>query len=162
MHRVGLDLGGSSVGVGVVNEDDGIISYSAVPAEAGRPAEQVIATMAQAVNTVLEQAGIRVEDCAGIGVGAPGTCDEKNGVVYRSYSMDWTDLPLANMLKEYFPVPVLVDNDANCAALAEVKAGAVFHPTARLLRQRGIKQILLRQRWLCHRGFALIPHRKRG
>ena len=124
MYRVGIDLGGTNIAVGVVNEDYEIISYTTVPTEARRPAEQVIATMAQAVNTVLEQAGIRVEDCAGIGVGAPGTCDEKNGVVYRSYSMDWTDLPLANMLKEYFPVPVLVDNDANCAALAEVKAGA--------------------------------------
>ena len=123
MYRVGIDLGGTNIAVGVVNEDYEIISYTTVPTEARRPAEQVIATMAQAVNTVLEQAGIRVEDCAGIGVGAPGTCDEKNGVVYRSYSMDWTDLPLANMLKKYFPVPVLVDNDANCAALAEGKAG---------------------------------------
>lgn len=124
MYRVGIDLGGTNIAVGVVNEDYKIISYTTVPTEARRPAEQVIATMAQAVNTALEQAGIRVEDCAGIGVGAPGTCDVKNGVVYRSYSMDWTDLPLADMLKEYFPVPVLVDNDANCAALAEVKAGA--------------------------------------
>ena len=103
MYRVGIDLGGTNIAVGVVNEDYKIISYTTVPTEARRPAEQVIATMAQAVNTALEQAGIRVEDCAGIGVGAPGTCDVKNGVVYRSYSMDWTDLPLADMLKEYFP-----------------------------------------------------------
>lgn len=124
MYRVGIDLGGTNIAVGVVNDSFEIISYTTVPTEAHRPAEQVVATMAQAVQTVLAQAGLKAEDCAGIGVGAPGTCDVENGVVYRSYSLDWTDLPLAEMLGSYFPLPVLVNNDANCAALAEVKAGA--------------------------------------
>jgi len=124
MYRVGIDLGGTNIAVGVVNEDYEIISYTTVPTQAQRSAQEVIATMAQAVRTVLEQAGIKETDCVSIGVGAPGTCDVKNGVVYRSYSLDWTDVPLAQMLGEYFSIPVLVDNDANCAALAEVKAGA--------------------------------------
>lgn len=124
MYRVGIDLGGTNIAAGVVNESCEIISYTTVPTEAQRPAEQVIASMAQAVNTVLEQANLEIEDCTSIGVGAPGTCDVINGIVYRSYSMNWTDLPLAEMLGEYFPIPVFVNNDANCAALAEVKAGA--------------------------------------
>lgn len=124
MYRVGIDLGGTNIAVGVVNDNFEIVSYTTVPTEAHRPAEQVVFTMAQAVRTVLEQAGLKAEECAGIGVGAPGTCDVKNGVVYRSYSLDWTDLPLAEMLGKYFTIPVLVNNDANCAALAEVKAGA--------------------------------------
>lgn len=117
-------MGGTNIAVGLVDEAYDIISYTTVPTMAQRPAEQVIASMAETVNTALERAGIRAEECAGIGVGAPGTCDVKNGVVYRSYSMNWTDLPLAKMLSNHFSIPILVDNDANCAALAEVKAGA--------------------------------------
>lgn len=124
MYRVGIDLGGTNIAVGVVNDSYEIVSYITVPTEAQRSAEAVVATMAQAVNAALEQARIKIEDCLSLGVGAPGTCDVKNGVVYRSYSMNWTNLPLAQMLGEYFPIPVFVDNDANCAALAEVKAGA--------------------------------------
>lgn len=124
MYRVGIDLGGTNIAVGLVNDDYEIISYTTVPTEAWRSADEVVATMAQAVNTVLDQAGLKAEDCVSIGVGAPGTCDVQNGVVYRSYSMNWTDLPLAQMMGKHFSIPVLVDNDANCAALAEVKAGA--------------------------------------
>ena len=124
MYRVGIDLGGTNIAVGVVDDNYEIVSYITVPTEAQRSAEAVVATMAQAVHAALEQAKIKEEDCLSLGVGAPGTCDVKNGVVYRSYSMNWTNLPLAQMLGKYFSIPVFVDNDANCAALAEVKAGA--------------------------------------
>lgn len=124
MYRVGIDLGGTNIAVGVVNDKYEIISYTTVPTQAQRPPEQVVNTMAQAVKEALSQAGLRVEDCVSIGVGAPGTCDVKRGIVYRSYSLDWTDLPLAEMMGRRFSIPIFVDNDANCAALAEVKAGA--------------------------------------
>lgn len=124
MYRVGIDLGGTNIAVGVVDEGYQIVSYVTVPTQAQRPPEQVVASMAQAVKTALAQANLTEEDCVGIGVGAPSTCDVKNGIAYRSYSLDWTDVPLAELMSKHFSIPIRVDNDANCAALAEVKAGA--------------------------------------
>ena len=124
MYRVGIDLGGTNIAAGVVDDAYQIISYTTIPTEAHRPPEQIVASMCQAVRAVLRQAGLSEADCGSIGVGAPGTCDGESGVVYRSYSLDWTDLPLSAMMSASFSVPVRVNNDANCAALAEVKAGA--------------------------------------
>lgn len=124
-YRVGIDLGGTNIAVGVVNEAFEIISYTTTPTEAHRSAQAVVDSMCEAVRTVLRQAGLSEADCDSIGIGAPGTCDPRSGVVYRSYSMNWTDLPLGDMIARQFPtIPVRVENDANCAALAEVKAGA--------------------------------------
>lgn len=124
-YRVGIDLGGTNIAVGVVNGDFEIISYTSVPTEAHRSAQEVVDSMCGAVRAVLRQAELTEADCCSIGIGAPGTCDPQTGVVYRSYSMNWTNLPLGDMIGRQFPtIPVHVENDANCAALAEVKAGA--------------------------------------
>lgn len=124
MVRVGVDLGGTNIAVGLVNEQHEITAYTSVPTGAKRPAEQIVADLCDAVDSVLQKAGIHVEDCEMIGVGAPGTCDVQRGIVIRSYSLSWTNIPLSAMMGERFSVPIRLDNDANCAALAEVKAGA--------------------------------------
>lgn len=124
MYRVGIDLGGTNIAVGVVNDRYDIVSHVSVPTGAARSAEQIVKDIAGAVGTALEKAGLAGSDCCMIGIGAPGTCDVERGLVIRSYSLNWTNVPLLAMLREYFSVPVRIDNDANCAALAEVKAGA--------------------------------------
>ncbi|MEN6593631.1 MAG: ROK family protein [Clostridiaceae bacterium] len=124
MVRVGVDLGGTNIAVGLVNERHEMIAYTSVPTEAKRPAELIVADLCGAVDSVLQKAGICADDCDSIGVGAPGTCDVQRGIVIRSYSLSWANVALSAMMKERFSVPIRLDNDANCAALAEVKAGA--------------------------------------
>jgi len=124
MYRIGVDLGGTNIAVGLVNERHEMIAYTSVPTGAKRPAAPIVADLCDAVDTVLQKAGIRADDCEGIGVGAPGTCDVQRGIVIRSYSLSWENVPLCAMMKERFSLPIRLDNDANCAALAEVKAGA--------------------------------------
>lgn len=55
---------------------------------------------------------------------SPGTIDSQNGVVLYSNNIRWDNVPLAKELQKYLPVPVCVQNDANCAALGEVLCGA--------------------------------------
>ncbi len=124
MYRIGIDLGGTNIAVGVVNEAYEIVAQHSVPTEADRPAAEVIADMAAAVETVLGQAGLTVADCQSIGIGSPGTCDSCRGVVVRAYNLNWFDVPVCRMLEERFHIPVRLSNDANCAALAETVAGA--------------------------------------
>ena len=123
MYRVGVDLGGTNIAVGLVNDRYEIIAYNSVPTNAKRPAEQIVADIGGAIKSVLEKSGVNGADCSMIGIGAPGICDVECGVVVRSYSLAWDNVPLVAMMKELFDIPVRIDNDANCAALAEVKTG---------------------------------------
>ena len=124
MYRIGIDLGGTNIAVGVVNDRYEIVARRSVPTGAERPAEEVIRDMGDAVEETLRQAGLTAVDCASMGVGAPGACDPQTGVVKRAYNLNWFDVPVCRMLHQRFGIPVRLGNDANCAALAEVVAGA--------------------------------------
>ena len=124
MYRIGIDLGGTNIAVGVVNERHEIVSHTSVPTLAHRSPEAVIADMGRAVQAALDQAGVTAANCASIGVGSPGTCDSDRGVVVRAYNLGWYEVPVCQMLTERFGIPARLSNDANCAALAEYVAGA--------------------------------------
>ena len=124
MYRIGIDLGGTNIAVGVVDDRHRIVAEASLPAGAHRPAEQVVADMCRAVELALDKAGLTPADCASIGVGAPGTCDPERGVVVRAYNLNWFDVPVYAMLTAHFGLPARLSNDANCAALAETVAGA--------------------------------------
>ena len=126
MYRIGIDLGGTNIAVGLVNEKYEIVAHHSVPTGASRPAEQVIADMGDAVEAVLSKAGVAVEACESIGIGSPGNCDSERGVVVRAYNLGWFDVPVCDMLQRRFGIPVRLSNDANCAALAETVAGAAI------------------------------------
>lgn len=121
---LGIDIGGTAVKIGIVNEAYEIIAQTSIPTDAKRPYEQVIADMGQAALKLLAKNGYEIRDCLGVGVGSPGTVDSKNGVVLYSNNIRWDHVPLAAELKKYLPVPVYISNDANCAALGEAAKGA--------------------------------------
>ena len=126
MYRIGIDLGGTNIAVGVVNENYEIVAHHSVPTGASRPAEEVIRDMGDAVEAVLVKAGVSIDQCESMGIGSPGTCDSEQGVVARAYNLGWFDVPVCAMLHERFGIPVRLSNDANCAALAETVAGAAI------------------------------------
>ena len=123
MYRIGIDLGGTNIAVGVVNEQHHIVFQTSRPTEATRPYQEVIADMIDAVEAALLGAGVGIADCASIGIGSPGTCDSQLGVVVRAYNLGWFHVPICQIMQEHFGIPVRISNDANVAALAEVVAG---------------------------------------
>jgi len=124
MFRVGIDLGGTNIAVGTVSESDRILSKVSVPTLASRPWPAVVADMGDAVEAAAAQAGLSLSDCVQIGIGSPGTCDSRQGTVVRAYNLGWYGVPVCSALQERFQVPAKLSNDANCAALGEVVAGA--------------------------------------
>ena len=124
MYRIGIDLGGTNIAVGVVDDRHNIIAEASVPTGAFRPAEEMVADMCRAVEMALDKAGLIAADCASIGIGSPGTCDSEAGTVLRAYNLGWFNVPVCQMLHDRFGIPVHLSNDANCAALAEIVAGA--------------------------------------
>lgn len=124
MIRIGIDLGGTNIAVGAVDDGHAIVSRVSVPTLARRPAAEVVGDMGDAVEAALAKAGLSIGGCRSIGIGSPGTCNSAAGVVERAYNLGWDHVPVCRMLEERFHVPCRLSNDANCAALAEQVAGA--------------------------------------
>ena len=124
MYRAGIDLGGTNIKAGIVDENQKILVEDSVPTRVERPYQEIIKDMADLVKNLLNKIHATEAELSGVGVGSPGTVDAANGVVLYSNNFDWDNIPLAAELGKYFTCPIKVSNDANCAALGEVKAGA--------------------------------------
>ena len=75
MYRIGIDLGGTNIAAGVVDEGQHIVAEVSLPTGAERPAEAVVADICRAAEKAMEKAGITAAHCASVGIGSPGTCD---------------------------------------------------------------------------------------
>ena len=133
-YAIGIDLGGTNIAAGIVTEDYKLLEKGSVPTKAQRPWQEVAADMARLAMELVEKAGLSRADCAGIGVGSPGICNGDTGEVVYSNNLYWDDVPLCPTLTRLTGLPCRLSNDANCAALGEVVAGAATgYKTAVLL-----------------------------
>lgn len=123
-RRLGIDIGGTSIKAGTVNQENEIIGRAAVPTDAGRPWQTVAQDIVKAAQLALQDAGHTEKECLSLGVGCPGTIDAQSGTVVYSNNLHWKDVPLAQALQKAFSLPVHISNDANCSTLGEVRAGA--------------------------------------
>ena len=124
MLRIGIDLGGTKIAAGVIDENYTLLSRAELPTRAAQGAETVVDDMAECIRLALAKLGKSLGDCAGAGIGSPGLCDTAAGSVRNAHNLGWYGVPVCAMLSEKVGLPVKVDNDANCAALGEVVAGA--------------------------------------
>ena len=124
MYYLGIDLGGTNIAVGIVNEQGEILARKTVPTEVSRGEDAVIARMADAARALTEEAGIPLTSITSVGVGSPGAIDSAAGVVVSACNLPFSNTPLAARLEALLDRPVKVENDANAAAWAEAVAGA--------------------------------------
>lgn len=124
MYRLGLDIGGTSIKIGIVNERHEIICKCSEPTKVGETAECNVERMASRVNQLIEESEIPREEILFMGVGSPGAIDMRKGIVLFSNNFTWENVPLVDMLKERLSLPVLMANDAQCALIGELTAGA--------------------------------------
>lgn len=122
--RIGIDIGGTDVKIGLVDVHEKLLASCRFPTRAERPAEEVIAEIGQRTLELLAGQELTVDQCMGAGVGVAGTVDRKWGVVRYSNNLRWENVSLAQILGKYLPIPVRVANDADCAAFGEAAAGA--------------------------------------
>ena len=125
MYYLGIDLGGTNIAVGIVNENYEIISKGSVPTLANRDGKLIIKDMAELCKKLVANAGLTLNDIAYAGIATPGTADSDTGVVVYANNLPFNNFPIADLLKEYLGVEkVYIENDANAAAKAEAIAGA--------------------------------------
>lgn len=122
MYYIGIDLGGTNIAVGLVNEEGRIIAKTETPTLASRPYQELIKDMAACAKKVMEEAKITEDELHSIGVGIPGVAD-KDGMVIFCTNLGWRNVPLRAELQQYINKPVYMDNDATVAGWAECQAG---------------------------------------
>jgi len=124
LYYIGVDLGGTKIAAGVVNEDGKIIHKDGIPTYRERPDNEIIKDMAMLVLKVIRDANIDIKDVKSIGIGAPGTSNNKKGTIIYANNLNFNNSPVRSEMQKYIDLPVILENDANCAALAESIAGA--------------------------------------
>lgn len=124
MVVLGIDIGGTSIKGGVVNQHGELLQEFKMSVNRGEPQEDTINKLIELVKSFLNENHYKTDDIFGVGCGVPGIIDSTNGVVTFSSNLKWKDLPLKSMLEEGLNLPVRITNDANAAALAEAKFGS--------------------------------------
>ena len=126
MYRIGVDLGGTNIAVGLVNEELKIVKKLSTPTGATRPGEEIVADIAELCKKVCAEYGIELKDVASIGIATPGIANHDTGVVEYANNLPFKKFPIADLLKNALgeDVTVRIENDANAAAWGEACAGA--------------------------------------
>ena len=107
MYRIGIDLGGTNIKAGLMDESYKILNKDSVPTGSERGFEAIVKDMAALVLDLLKRESISKEDVIGVGIGSPGSIDSTTGVVTYSNNLDWNDAPLAQELMKYLPFIIL-------------------------------------------------------
>ena len=124
-YRVGVDIGGTNVKIALVDKKGEILFSKTVPTRAEMGYEYTVGNIKQSIKELIEEAKIEKNAIEGIGFGFPGQIDCDNGIVRILPNIPgWINVPIADIMQKEFNVPVKVDNDVRCAALAELNYGA--------------------------------------
>lgn len=127
---VGLDLGGTNIKVGVVDDTGRPLSWLSVPTDAEKGPEDAAARMGGAVKEAVDQAGLDPSEIARVGLGSPGTMDIPAGMLIEPVNLKgWDYFPIRDRVSHHCGLPVAFINDAAAAAYGEywVGAGREFH-----------------------------------
>ena len=123
-YYCGIDLGGTNIKAGIVDGEGKLLNKLSIKTRAERSMEEIIHDMGQLAVDAIKDAGLEVKDIECIGIGSPGTPDNDEGLLVYSSNLPFNKAPMRKLIREVVDLPVYIDNDANCAAMAEAVAGA--------------------------------------
>lgn len=119
MQILGIDIGGTSIKGGLVNEKGILTNVFSLPIDKTLDQNQQIDELINVIKKTYKN-----DEFSGIGIGIPGSVDSKRGVVSYSNNLKWENLDIVEKIKKEFPFKeIAIDNDANAAALGELKFG---------------------------------------
>ena len=110
---VGVDLGGTNMKIGVVDDNAQTLAYLVAPTEVEKGPIDATRRMADAILSAMLQAGLQHDDIARVGLGSPGTMDIPGGKFVKPANFPgWEMFPIRDTLAEFCKIPVSYDNDA--------------------------------------------------
>lgn len=126
MYYIGIDLGGTNIAAGVVDDDHNIIKKISAPTGADRHADEITADIAALCKRVAAEAGLTIGEIEYIGIATPGSAKCDTGEILYANNLPFSNYNMAEKLSEMLgeEKKVYIENDANAAAKAEAVAGA--------------------------------------
>lgn len=122
---VGVDLGGTNMKIGVVDDDAETLAYLVIPTEVEKGPVDATRRMSDGILSAIRQAGLQHDDIVRVGLGSPGTMDIPQGKFVKPANFPgWEDFAIRDTLAEFCGIPVSYDNDANAAAFGESWVGS--------------------------------------
>lgn len=121
---VGIDLGGTNIQIGVVDEKARILGRAKDKTDPDNGMDAVLDRIVAGLRTAVADAGLKQADVLALGIGVPGPVDPFAGVVREAVNLRWTMAPVGTLLTERLGMPVVVDNDVNVATYGEAHHGA--------------------------------------
>ncbi|MBR1592334.1 MAG: ROK family glucokinase [Ruminococcus sp.] len=126
-YYVGIDLGGTNIVAGVVDEDYNIIAKASTKTNCPRPEKEIAQDMAKMALAAVKKADLTLSDIEWIGIGTPGIANSKTGIIEYSNNLGFKNTPMVKYIEGAIgrdDTPVFIENDANAAAYGEFVAGA--------------------------------------
>lgn len=120
----GVDLGGTTIKMAFINQNGEIIHKWEIPTNKCDQGDHIPSDIAQSIDQNLGGLGQNKNKLAGIGIGAPGPVNLQHGSIDVAVNLGWVNFPLKDRLEMETSLPVIVDNDANVAAIGEMWKGA--------------------------------------
>lgn len=124
-YCVGIDLGGTNLKAGLLDERAEVKCKFSVPTEAEQGADQVVANIAGSVERAIAEAGVGYDEVVGVGIGSPGPLSHKEGIIISPGNLPaLRNVPIRALIHERTGIETTLENDANAAAWGEFWAGA--------------------------------------
>lgn len=122
---IGVDLGGTSIKFAIVTQKGEILDQWSILTDISDNGVHITPSIIESIQTHMDKNNYTSSDFIGIGMGSPGTVNQKDGTVIGAYNLNWTTLqPLREQIQGALNIPFYIDNDANVAALGEQWVGA--------------------------------------
>lgn len=122
-YYFGIDIGGTFIKGAIVDGEGNIIVSTKVPTERHLGGEAVFENLITLCNTLLDMAKMKKDAITAIGIGVPGMVDGESGVVVSVSKLGWKNFDICKRIDEVLGLPAKISNDANAAALGELKFG---------------------------------------
>ncbi len=123
-YYVGIDLGGTNIVAGVVDENYNIVATAKTKTNCPRAEKDIADDMAKMALEAVKNANLTIDDIEWIGIGTPGIANSETGIIEYSNNLGFNNTPMVKYIQETIDKPVFIENDANAAAYGEYVAGA--------------------------------------
>ena len=124
MYYAGIDLGGTNIAAGIVDDKGKMLESMSIPTNAQRDFREIVKDMAELVKKLAEKAQVPISEIRAAGIGCPGSIDSTRGVCEYSNNLNMCHADVAGEFRKTLDIPVYLENDANAAALGEYEINA--------------------------------------
>ena len=121
---IGIDVGGTNLVAGLVDENGKILHKASCPVDKSMTAEELTRQLAKLSLQAAKEADCPLSEIQAAGVGLPGLVSNKTGMVIKTTNMPFYNTPFREIFQEDLKIPVYLGNDADCAAVGEYWAGS--------------------------------------